>query len=181
MKPLHLVKRFFGALWPGEPSPVDEAWVEQVLTSEELLLYRRLPNHDRRHAIRCGRKAEQLFGDDVESRWLAAAILHDVGKYDSDFSVPGRAVATVVAPLWGEKPLVRWREKPGLRRRIALYAAHSELGAEQIRRAGGREEAAQWAEAHHRPDLWGRIDIPADAIRKLLVSDGEAGAPAGLG
>jgi hypothetical protein len=172
VKPVHLVKRFFGALWPGEPSPVDEAWVEQVLTSEELLLYRRLPNHDRRHAIRCGRKAEHLFGADVESRWLAAAILHDVGKYDSDLSVPGRAIATVLAAGGsGRRRMDRWTGAGRRRARVAQYARHGDLGAAEIRRAGGREEAALWSEAHHHPETWPSLGWPHEVVVALDRSD----------
>jgi hypothetical protein len=167
----HLVRRFFGALWPGEPSPVDDAWAEQVLTNEELLLYRRLPNHDRRHALRSGRRAEKLLGPDAESRWIAAAILHDVGKYDADLSVVGRALATVAAAGVGEGTLRQWQARGGWRRRIALYDDHGELGAAQIRRAGGREEAAVWAAVHHHPETWATLDIPPAVAAALDEAD----------
>ena len=169
---MHLVRRFFGALWPGEPSPVDEAWAEQVLTSEELLLFRRLPNHDRRHALRSGRKAERLLGEAAEPRWLAAAMLHDVGKYDADLSVPGRAIATVCASgSSGRRRMERWASAPGRRGRVALYARHGELGADEVRRAGGREEAAVWSEAHHHPDTWPSLAIPPDVMVALDRAD----------
>lgn len=172
MKGPHLVRRFFGALWPGEPSPVDDAWAEQVLTSEELLLFRRLPNHDRRHALRAGRKVERELGGDVESRWLAAAMLHDVGKYDADLSVPGRAIATVLAAgPSGRRRMQRWMPERGLRSRVATYARHGELGADEIRRAGGREEAAIWSAAHHHPDTWPSLAIPADVVVALDRAD----------
>lgn len=173
MKPLHLVRRFFGALWPADPSPVDDAWAEQVLTTDELLLYRRLPNHDRRHALRVARRAKRSLGSEAESRWLAAALLHDVGKYDADLSVPGRALATMIAAGMGEGRLRRWQDRTGWRRRVARYDVHGELGAAEIRRAGGREEAARWSAAHHHPATWETLPIPSAVIAALDEADQE--------
>jgi hypothetical protein len=168
----HLVRRFFGALSPSAPSPADDAWAAQVLLSEELLLYRRLPNHDRRHAIKVARRAERELGPESEPRWVAAALLHDVGKYDANLSVPGRAIATVVAAgSSGSARVVRWEKAGGFRGRISRYARHGELGAEQIRRAGGREEAAEWSAAHHHPDAWAALAIPPTVVHALDRAD----------
>ncbi len=168
----HLVRRFFGALWPSAPSPADDAWAAQVLLPEELLLFRRLPNHDRRHALRVGRRTERELGPETEPRWIAAALLHDVGKYDADLSVPGRAVATLVAAgSSGTRRVVRWQDARGLRGRISLYAQHGELGADQIRRAGGREVAAEWSAAHHHPEAWAGLTIPQAVVSALDRAD----------
>jgi hypothetical protein len=170
----HLVRRFFGALRPGPPSPDDEAWAEQMLTPGELPLYRRLPNHDRRHAVRSGRRAATALGPQTEARWIAAAMLHDVGKHDADLSVPGRAVATVlVAGRGGADRVERWRKVGGFRHRVALYADHGDLGAAQIRRAGGREEAARWAAAHHHPESWDALGWPVAVVAALDGADQE--------
>lgn len=172
MTSAHLVRRFVGSLWPQPPRGREEAWAADVLTAEELLLYRRLPNHDRRHALRVARRAESALGDDVEARWVAAAMLHDVGKYDAGLSVPGRALATI-AVVGGSGParVGRWERGRGWRRRVALYARHGELGAEQIRQAGGREEAAVWSAAHHHPETWSDVAIPPAVVRVLDEAD----------
>jgi hypothetical protein len=168
----HLVRRFFGALWPSAPSPADDAWAAQVSLPEELLLYRRLPNHDRRHAIRVGRRAERELGPESESRWIAAALLHDVGKYDADLSVPGRALATLAAAgSSGSRRMARWQDAKGFRGRAVLYSVHGELGAVEIRRAGGRDEAAVWSAAHHHPDAWPGLAIPQAVIVALDRAD----------
>ncbi len=172
MNPGHLVRRFVGALSPAAPSPADDAWAAQVLLSEELLLFRRLPNHDRRHAVKVARRTERELGPESEPRWIAAALLHDVGKYDADLSVPGRAVATLAAAgSSGARRVARWRGARGRRGSIALYAEHGELGAEQIRRAGGREEAAIWSAAHHHPDTWPDLPIPQVVVHALDRAD----------
>jgi hypothetical protein len=169
----HLARRFVGALQPGPPPVEDEAWAAEVLEPEELLLFRRLPNHDRRHALQVARRARAALGPTrTETRWLAAAMLHDVGKYDAGLSVPGRAVATVaVLGPSGPARVQRWSTGRGWRTRIALYARHGELGADQIRRAGGREEAALWSAAHHRPETWAQLPIPADIVEILDDAD----------
>jgi hypothetical protein len=99
-------------------------------------------------------------------------MLHDVGKYDAGLSVPGRAVATIVAigPA-GQSRVTRWACAAGWRHRVALYARHGEIGAEQIRRAGGREEAAVWSEAHHHPESWTELTIPPAVVQALDDAD----------
>jgi hypothetical protein len=99
-------------------------------------------------------------------------MLHDVGKYDAGLSVFGRALATVsVMGPTGSTRVERWLTRRGWRHRIALYARHGEPGADQIRRAGGREEAAVWSEAHHHPETWTQIPIPYDVVQILDAAD----------
>ena len=171
MTPTHLVRRFFGALWPAPPRAQDEAWAATVLAPQELLLFRRLPNHDRRHALQVAHRAQASLGPEAD-RWVVAAMLHDVGKYDAGLSVPARAVATIVAigPS-GESRVTRWACTRGWRRRVALDERLGELGAEQIRRAGGREEAAVWSEAHHHPERWRELSIPPAVVQALDDAD----------
>ena len=112
------------------------------------------------------------LGPDVEKRWIAAAMLHDVGKYDSDLSVPGRAVATMAAIAPGGRARVeRWTKTSGFRARVALYAQHGELGAEEIRRSGGRNECATWSAAHHHPELWPGLGWPPEVVAALDAAD----------
>ena len=87
----HLVRRFVGALWPGPPRADDEAWAAEVLAPEELLLFRRLPNHDRRHAARSVARRDRGRSARTREALDRRAMLHDVGKYDAGLSVPGRA------------------------------------------------------------------------------------------
>lgn len=167
----HLVKRFTRSLWPGAPSAADEAWVATVLEPSELLLFRRLPNHDRRHAIRVARRVEQTLGPLTDDRWLSAALLHDVGKYRAGLSVPGRAGATIVAAVVRPARLGRWSELEGRRGRIGAYARHGEIGGEEIRRAGGRPEAATWAAQHHHPESFATLEIPLEVVHALDAAD----------
>ncbi len=174
MKLLHLSERFVRALWSGPPRPEDVAWVQSVLSPRAYAQWEQQPRHDRRHTIRVARLVQaQLAGTDDadDSRFLAAALLHDIGKLDANLGVYGRVVATVSGAAAGPGLASAWSERSGFTRRVGLYLRHPEIGADRIRLAGGPEAAAQWAAAHHDPSTWDRIDIPAPVIAALAAAD----------
>ena len=145
MKPVHLTRRFVRALWPGRPRARDIAWVGSILEPTELAVWHELPRHDQRYTIRVAQLVEQrLAGTEFagDPRWLAAALLHDVGKLDAGLGVVGRSVATVLGAIAGSTRVDRWALASGFRRRAAWYLRHDERGAARIRAVGGRPEAA---------------------------------------
>ncbi len=175
-RPTHLVARFFSSLVPLPVHAQDGAWVAGVLRPEELALWSRLSLADRRESIGVARRTEAaLAGTEHagDSRWLAAALLHDVGKLDARFGPLRRAVATAAAAVLGPRVVEGWVDKSGFVRRCALYVFHDQLGSDRVRLAGGRTEAALWAEAHHRPALWDATGLPADVVVALAQADGE--------
>jgi hypothetical protein len=166
VKPLHLARRFFRALWPSRPRSADVGWVTTVLTREELALWNRLPNHDRRYSIRMARKVDELLAATMyagDPRWAAIALLHDVGKLDAHLGIPGRVAATLAGAV---APSAR-----GGRGRFGRYLRHGEIGARLIRAVGGREDAARWAAAHHHPDRWPETGIPGPVATALAAAD----------
>jgi hypothetical protein len=169
----HLARRFFGALRPGRPKPVDARWVESVLTPAELALWQRMANHDRRHSIAVARRVERALAgtEHSDTRWMAVALLHDVGKLDSGLGVVGRVGATVAGGLAGHDMAGPWSQKRGITRRVGLYLRHPELGATRIRLAGGREEAARWAESHHDEASRAALDFPPVVVTVLHDAD----------
>lgn len=169
----HLAGRFFGAHRPGGVSAADREWVAAVLTPEELQLWERLPGHDQRHTVEVAcRVAADLAGGihAGDTRWLACALLHDVGKLAAGLGVYGRVLATLFGRAAGDA-LGAWEELPGLRRRIALYLRHGEIGADMIRMAGGREEVASWAAAHHDRSRLDSMSMPASVVQALVAAD----------
>jgi hypothetical protein len=171
---LHLVRRFAGALRPGGPDPAEVEWVTTVLRPAEVDLWSQMPGHDRRHSLAVARRVERtLAGGPYASdpRWLAAALLHDVGKLEAALCVPGRVGATLVAAPAGHARARSWSTRAGVRRRVGLYLCHPELGARRIRACGGHEEAAQWAGAHHHPDQWPDLGIPPPVVEALHEAD----------
>jgi hypothetical protein len=174
VSPLHLGRRFVRALWPAPPRERDVVWVAIILEPGELRLWRSLPNHDQRYTIRVAKLVdERLAGTEFagQRQWLAAALLHDVGKLDAGLGVFGRSVAAVMGVAAGPARVDRWAQTSGFRRRVAWYLHHDERGADRIRAAGGRDEAARWARAHHQRDCWPASGVPITVAEALETAD----------
>ncbi len=173
----HLVSRFFSSL---RAAPLDDesvAWVADALEPAELGVWQGMGRADRAEGVTVARRLEaQLAGtpEATDTRWRAAALLHDAGKQDSQFGTPGRVVATVVVMAAGDTRARAWAADPkGARARIGRYAAHDELGAARLREAGARPEVVAWAEVHHRPAFWTDTGIPLPVCEALAAADGE--------
>lgn len=174
MRAAHLARRFFGSLRPGAPRATDVAWVGDVLTAGAFALWNRMPNPDRRHSVVVARRVERaLAGTQYagDARWLAAALLHDAGKIDSGLHTYGRVVATLAAGAAGRDTAETWATRRGFTRRVGLYVRHPRVGADMIRVAGGPEEAAIWAAAHHDPATWDATGIPRAVVDALEAAD----------
>jgi hypothetical protein len=170
----HLVRRFVGSLRPGGPKPADDAWVASVLLPGERELWSRMSNADRRHSVGVARRVERALAGTPyagESGWLAAALLHDVGKLDAGLGTFRRVGATLAGAAAGRDMADLWSSKRGITRRVGLYLRHPELGETRIRLAGGRDVAARWASAHHEPDRWHDLEVPADVVAALHDAD----------
>jgi hypothetical protein len=115
----HLARRFVGSLSTRPPTDADAVWAESHLLDVEVELWRRMSAVDRRHAITVARRfvaAGEWTRDEV-----AAALLHDVGKLDSQLGTLARVVATVVGPRG---------------RHFQRYHRHEEIGAAMLSAAG---------------------------------------------
>lgn len=171
----HLAGRFFGALRPGGPTEADRAWVEAVLEPAEYGLWSRQPGYDRRHSAEVARQVEAALAGGAhagDSRWLACALLHDIGKLAAGLGIPGRVLATLIGRAT-DGAVADWEEQRGLRRRIALYLRHPELGADMIEMAGGRAEVAHWAGAHHDRARLDTSLFPATVVAALVAADND--------
>lgn len=173
-RPVHLGRRFVGALSPVAPKPADVEWVAGICTEAELALWRRLPRHDRRHSIRVARDVEAaLAGTEYagDRRWIEAALLHDVGKLDAGLGVLGRVGATLAGAAASHDLAEAWSAKRGVTRKVGLYLRHPELGADRIRMAGGSPEAAAWAECHQDPARHADCGLPPVVVAALAAAD----------
>jgi HD domain len=163
----HLAHRFFGSV---RAAPLDDADVEFVhgyLQPAELECWERLGTADRNESVATGRATLRALGADPEPKWIAAALLHDVGKAGTDLGPVGRSVATVAAAIAGHRRARAWNGRMG------RYLNHDELGGVRLRESGARPEAASWAVAHHRRELWPATGIPPDICEILAAADGE--------
>jgi hypothetical protein len=172
-----LVARFFGSLFARASTPDDLAWIATQLTSQEFRLWQRMGRVDRVESLRVARRTERDLAAEpslaTDTRWTAAALLHDVGKRDCGLGTIRRAAATIAGTLAGPATSRAWIETSGFVRKVGLYLHHAEIGATAIRVAGGRDEVATWAQIHHDPTRWAASPVPATVCRILARADGE--------
>jgi hypothetical protein len=163
---LHLVRRFFGSLWPLGPPAATEAWVGSVLSAGELGLWRRMSRADRRHAAGVARRVEADLGGEATTPVLAAALLHDVGKVSAGLGTYGRVIATVAGAATHRSYVNVWQHAGGFTRRVGLYLDHPRLGGDLLALAGSDPLTVAWAREHHSPpDQWTLPRRQADGLK----------------
>lgn len=163
---VHLVARFFSSLRPRPPAAADLAWVRGALTPAEWDVWCRLGTADRVEAIATARRLPAPHASDT--RWVAAALLHDVGKSEAALGTLGRVMATVAG-------VGRDAERVG--GRAGVYLRHPQIGAALLARAGARPEAVVWAAVHHHPERWAACAITSEVCEALARADGERTRP----
>ena len=163
----HLSSRFFASVRAREPDAGDVAWVQLTLTPEEFAVWHTLGRADRAESLAVARAFTREMGHDVEPEYVAAALLHDVGKVEAHLGSFGRVGATVIAGV------VSHGRARGYPNRIGRYIAHDDLGAARLEQAGARPATVAWARAHHRSEQWPETGIPADVCAALARADGE--------
>jgi hypothetical protein len=168
----HLARRFAGSLWPGGPSPSDEAWARSFLNDGEQALWIRMTGPDRRHAVAVARRLAVAAGDMAATSELAAtcglaatpaALLHDVGKVESRLGTFGRAVVTLAAITLGRDRLARNHGRMG------RYLRHDAIGADLLERVGSDQLTITWAREHHLPPE--RWTVPPGLGSALKAAD----------
>ncbi|NNK91193.1 MAG: HD domain-containing protein [Acidimicrobiia bacterium] len=170
MSAAHLVGRFFGSLVPFGPNAADTEWAVAQLLPGEAELWRRMSRPDRRHSIGVARRLHTLLPDPPREV-VAAALLHDVGKLDSELGTFLRVVATLSAKIAGRDTAELWVRSTGVTRRIGLYLLHPEIGADLLEMAGSDPLTVTWAREHHLPESdW---TIAADVASALDAADND--------
>lgn len=155
----HLVQRFRWSLSSAPPSASGEQWLLGFLSAGEADLYRAMSAQDRRHAVDCGRRVEDLGPEAI-----VASALHDVGKTEAGLGTMGRVGATLLSPV------VR-SAHPGFFGRAAVYKQHPERGAALLAATGSAPLAVAWAAEHHEPKAkWSPV-IDPEVGRRLLAAD----------
>lgn len=114
---------------------------------------------DQRHSVGVLHTVRSVAPDAPD--WVCqAAILHDVGKVESNLGVVGRTAATVARPL---------RRRVAMPSAFATYWDHPRRGHDLILGSGGDGRVATWAAEHHRdPDQW---TLPQNWALVLKQSD----------
>lgn len=122
----------------------------------EQALWARMSVADRRHAVGVARDVADMLGAEASRPVLAAALLHDVGKVDSNLGTFTRVLATVLNRRHGNS-------------RIARYRRHDEIGATLLASAGSDLLTVAWAREHHLPrERW---TLPSAVSAALKAAD----------
>lgn len=142
---LHLFKRFVGSISPEPLIDSEQAWVREILTIQELELWRSQARVDQRHSYDIARRFVVLRAQASRDE-IAGALLHDIGKIEAELGTVGRVVATLL-PL----PMRRFR----------AYRNHQQSGAQLLKVIGCSETIVALVAGH--PD--------SDALRDLCQAD----------
>lgn len=125
----------------------DDVWAHFYLQPLEFKFYRSIDPRDREHGVRV---AQTLLEQHPNAReeLIAAAILHDCGKSVRPYHILERILVGLIP--YGSIPSgkgVGWCFDP-----IRVRNQHPHIGAELLRKCGGRLEVAQLVKAHHHPN-----------------------------
>lgn len=93
--PHHLAARLFWSLRRHEPDPDEEAWAESQLLPGEVELWRRMSDLDRVHSAKVARRFVAARPGATRAE-IAGALLHDVGKIESNLGTWERVLASIV-------------------------------------------------------------------------------------
>jgi hypothetical protein len=141
----HLIRRFVTSLSRRMPPAIDVAWVNEKLLENEFELWCRMKPHDQRHSVEVARRFSELHPTFSRDE-VAAALLHDIGKVESELGIMGRVVATIAGPK-GEK--------------FRRYHDHELIGLNLCRKAGSSAETLRLLD-------WSHEELRNDSIAKLL-------------
>jgi hypothetical protein len=156
-------------------SPGDNEWqrVEQILSPEELLLFKQLPIPDQNHSLRVFRTLEANHEGDPDL--LKAALLHDLGKIKHPLRRWERVFAVLVMGIFPERHL-RWGtgDPSGLKRALVVIKQHPHWGADLAGDAGS-DPRTVWLIRYHETRLPGDSHSNDDLLllNKLQKADNQ--------
>ncbi|MCL1601201.1 MAG: hypothetical protein M3112_06665 [Actinomycetia bacterium] len=131
---MHLIRRFFGFLVATPLTPSEQRQVRDALAPGLARLFFAQRSEDQRHAFVVYERVES------SADLAQAALLHDVGKTDSDLGALERSLATIWDGL-GRPTSGRWRS----------YLAHGSSGARMLKDLGADNLAISFAQDHPGP------------------------------
>jgi hypothetical protein len=127
----HLTKRWWLSLTSRGPDAKQNAWAESFLTEPERELWLQMGVQDRSHAVLVAERFMAARPGATRPE-MVAALLHDVGKVNSQLGTWSRVGATIV-PL---RVLPQRAGLGGLRRRWESYHNHEQIGIQMLESIG---------------------------------------------
>ncbi len=142
---LYRFKQFIRGLF-AKITPADETFIQIYLTKGEALLFHRLRVGEQRHSLNIA--YDCLEASPYHRMLIKAALLHDVGKVNSNLTLIHKALVVVIMKL----PIPE-RILPGFLKKALYYKRqHPTLGAELLKRIG-TEPSVVFLVRHHHRDL----------------------------
>jgi putative nucleotidyltransferase with HDIG domain len=133
----HLCKRFTYSLCARRPDEAQIMLVQSVLSPNEMHLWTKSAREDQQHSLVVLKRLLNIMPDAGQAA-QAAALLHDIGKIESDLGTFLRVVATVGGP----------RTK-----RFAKYHDHEQIGLKMLEEAGSSPEIIALVSGNGDPKL----------------------------
>ena len=134
----HLVKRFATSLSRRTLSVEQLAWVRKHLLEDEFSLWTKMTLSDQRHSLVVAQRFVTLKPD-AQRDHVAAALLHDVGKIESNLGITMRVIATLIGPHTERLRAYHDHETIGL---ALCVEAHSTTETLRVLRADSTDEIA---------------------------------------
>ena len=158
--------RRVGQFWrhaSARVTPAERARAERVL-GQLAPFFLELTVNDQRHGLDVLETVMALERQPSELL-QQAALLHDVGKREAQFSVIERSLTVFLRAVSPRTLNALQRSRPAFARRYGIYADHARIGAERLRVAGATDLAAIVAEHHAK-------DPQSEVTRRLQRADG---------
>ena len=161
---LYRVRQFASALL-AHVSPDDLREADEVLAPDAQKLFRRMSVSDQRHSLNVMRTLRRQGY--TEPKFLAAALLHDVGKSAAWIAPWHRAIMVLTKRF--APGMLAWLasgEPRGWRRPFVIHRQHTEIGAEWAAQAGCSALTVSLIRRHQEP----LRHAPQDEEERLLVA-----------
>jgi len=150
----------------SEIYPEDIALIRKFLNKQEQILFYRMPVYDQRHSLGVAyRLKEKIQAVEARKRHplplrqeaMVAALLHDVGKLETGFSLLARSLYVIAKKLFvnfGWKFLLSMGQKQGaffLFRNFYVLEYHALIGAKLLKQINGKSEVIKMVIEHQNP------------------------------
>ena len=135
----------------GTPGENDWQRVKEILSPEELSLFKQLPKPDQNHSLRVLKTLEADGEGDPDL--LKAALLHDLGKMKHPLRRWERVFAVLVMAVFPERYL-KWGmgDPSGIKRALVVIKQHPDWGADFAEEAGS-DPMTVWLIRYHETRL----------------------------
>lgn len=140
---IYRIKQFYRGLF-ARVTPEDQQFLRRHLNDREIFLFRRLRVGEQRHCLNIAYDCLSVKKNDTTL--IKAALLHDVGKIESNLTLANKSLVVLIIKLnVPEKLLPKFLHK-------ALYYKihHPKLGAEFLKEIGTEAPVIFLTRYHHR-------------------------------